>query len=257
MDKLALVTGASAGIGLQIAKELSQRGHDIVGIGSGDRIDKLADEITGVTVVPIQADLSTADGVETVLHRVDELARPLDVVALNAGKSLGGSFHNTDLDDELHMLDLNVVGQIRLAKHIVHKMAAQRHGRILVTSSLSALTPTPYESIYGPTRAFMLAFAQGLREEMKEYGVSVTALLPGATATDFHHTAGMDNTKFGSNAWKNDPTQVARQGVDALFAGKAQVIGGNAATKRAAALNKVLPESIKAKRFAKDSRPGQ
>lgn len=255
MNNLALVTGASSGIGLQIAKQLAQRGYDIVGVGSSERIESFGDHIPAVTVFPVQADLSTADGVEKVWAMVEELARPLDVAALNAGKSLGGSFLDTDLDDELHMLNLNVVGQVRLAKHVVRAMAAQHHGRILITASLSALTPTPYESIYGPTRAFMLAFSQGLREEMKEHGVSVTALLPGATATDFHHTAGMDNTVFGSNDWKNDPADVARQGVEALFAGKAQVVGGDAATKRAAVINKILPETIKAKRFAKDSRP--
>ena len=90
---------------------------------------------------------------------------------------------------------------------------------------------------------------------MKPYGVSVTALLPGATATDFHHAAGMDNTIYGSNDWKNDPALVAKQGVDALFAGKHQVVGGNARTRRAALLNRLLPDPIKARRFAKTSRP--
>lgn len=254
MNSLALVTGASSGIGLEIAQELARRGHDIVGVGASERIETLPEQIAGAAVVPVRADLSTAQGVATVWEKVEQLSRPLDVAALNAGKSLGGSFLETDLDDELHMLDLNVVGQVRLAKLVVRSMAAQRHGRILITSSLSALTPTPYESIYGPTRAFMFAFSQGLREEMKEHGVSVTALLPGATATGFHHTAGMDNTIFGSNDWKNDPAEVARQGVDALFAGKAQAVGGNASTRRAAVMNKLLPETIKARRFAKDSR---
>lgn len=134
-------------------------------------------------------------------------------------------------------------------------MTGRRAGKILIAASLSALTPTPYESIYGPSRAFVLSFAEGLREEMKEYGVTVTALLPGATATGFHHTAGMDNTVFGSNDWKNDPATVARQGVEALLAGKDQVVGGDAKTRRAALLNRVLPEAVKARRFARTSRP--
>jgi short-subunit dehydrogenase len=153
------------------------------------------------------------------------------------------------------MLALNVTGQIRLVKHVVGHMAERKGGHILVTTSCSALTPTPYESIYGPTRAFMLSFAQGLREEMKEYGVAVTALLPGATATDFHHAAGMDNTKFGSNDWKNDPAQVARQGLDALFAGEDHVVGGDQATKDDAARNRTLSDPVKAAEFAKSSRP--
>ncbi len=254
---LALVTGASAGIGFQLALQLAERGYDIIGVGSGDRIHQLGEKISGVEVFPVQADLATVDGIEQVWAAVEQLGRPLDVACLNAGKSLGGAFLDTDLDEEMHMLALNVTGQVRLAKHVVRHMAANKSGRILITTSCSALTPTPYESIYGPTRAFMLSFAEGLREEMKEHGVGVTALLPGATATDFHHTAKMDNTKFGDNSWKNDPAEVARQGLDALFAGLDHVIGGNQATKEDAARNRTLSDPEKAAKFAEMSRPSQ
>ncbi|MCP3426926.1 SDR family NAD(P)-dependent oxidoreductase [Rothia sp. AR01] len=252
---LALVTGASAGIGFQLASQLAERGYDIVGVGASDRINDLGDRIGGVQVIPVQADLTSAEGIEQVWQAVSQIGRPLDVACLNAGRSLGGAFLDTDLDEELQMLALNVTGQVRLAKHVVRHMAGQQAGNILVTTSCSALTPTPYESIYGPTRAFMLSFAEGLREEMKEHGVGVTALLPGATATDFHHTAGMGNTKFGSNDWKNDPAQVARQGLDALFAGEDHVIGGNQATKDGAARNRTLSDPVKAAEFARSSRP--
>lgn len=252
---LALVTGASSGIGFQLARQLAERGYDIIGVGASSRIHDLAERIPGVEVIPVQVDLATEDGIERLWAVVEGLGRAVDVACLNAGRSLGGAFLDTDLEDELEMLALNVTGQVRLAKHVVRHMAARRSGRILVTSSCSALTPTPYESIYGPTRSFMLSFAQGLREEMKEHGVGVTALLPGATATDFHHTAGMDNTKFGSNDWKNDPALVARQGLDALFAGDDHVVGGDQATKVDAARNRTLPDPEKAATFAKASRP--
>lgn len=255
MTHLALVTGASAGIGKELATQLAQRGFDIVGVGSSERIRELPEQLPEATVHPVVADLRTEEGVETVWRAVEELGVPLEVAALNAGRSLGGSFLDTDVQTEKDMIALNITSQVLLAKHVVKAMAAQRSGRILITASLSSLTPTPYESIYGPTRAFMFSFAEGLREEMKEYGVGVTALLPGATATDFHQTAGMGNTKFGSNDWKNDPREVARQGLDALFAGKDHVIGGGKSTRRDALLNKFLPERVKAARFAKDSRP--
>ncbi|NKE10566.1 MULTISPECIES: SDR family NAD(P)-dependent oxidoreductase [Kocuria] len=257
MNKLALVTGASAGIGFELARQLADRGYDIAGVGAGERINQLSDKLPHVRVLPIQADLSAEEGVEYVWSEVEALGRPLDVVALNAGKSLGGAFLDTDLDEEKHMIALNITSQVLLAKHVVRKMADQRHGRILITSSMSALTPTPYESIYGPTRAFMFSFAQGLREEMREYGVNVTALLPGATATDFHQTAGMGNTMFGSNDWKNDPALVAQRGLDALFAGKDHVIGGDRRTRRDALLKKFLPEAVKSRQFARDSKPNQ
>ncbi|MEL4356726.1 MULTISPECIES: SDR family NAD(P)-dependent oxidoreductase [unclassified Luteococcus] len=252
---LALVTGASAGIGFQLASQLAERGYDIVGVGASERINQLGERISGVEVFPVQADLASAEGIEQVWAAVAGLGRPLNVACLNAGKSLGGAFLDTDLDDELQMLALNVTGQVRLAKHVVRHMAGRKAGRILITTSCSALTPTPYESIYGPTRSFMLSFAEGLREEMKVHGVGVTALLPGATATEFHHTAGMDNTLFGSNDWKNDPALVARQGLDALFAGEDHVIGGDQATKDDAALNRTLSDPVKAEKFARASRP--
>ena len=255
MDRIALVTGASAGIGLNIAKALAARHFDIVGVGSSGRIAGLADHVPEVRVHPVQADLATEDGVEKVWAAVEGVGGSLEVAALNAGRSLGGSFLDTDIEDEKQMIALNITSQVLLAKHVARRMAEQRQGRILITSSLSALTPTPYESIYGPTRAFMLSFAQGLREEMRPYGVTVTALLPGATATDFHHTAGMDDTIFGSNDWKNDPALVAQQGVDALFAGKDHVVGGDPKTRRAAWLNRLLPGTINARRFARSSRP--
>lgn len=252
---LALITGASAGIGFQLASQLAERGYDIVGVGASARINDLDRRISGVQVIPVQVDLATAEGIEQLWQAVENVGRPLDVACLNAGRSLGGAFLDTDLEDELQMLALNVTGQVRLAKHVVKQMAGRGEGRILITTSCSALTPTPYESIYGPTRSFMLSFAEGLREEMKEHGVGVTALLPGATATDFHHTAGMDNTRFGSNDWKNDPALVAKQGLDALFAGEDHVVGGDQATKDDAALNRTLSDPEKAAKFAKASRP--
>lgn len=252
---LALVTGASAGIGFQLARQLAGRGYDVVGVGASSRIYGLGERITGAEVIPVRADLVTAEGVDQVWAAVDRLGRQLDVACLNAGRSLGGAFLDTDLDDELEMLALNVTGQVRLAKHVVRHMADRKAGRILITSSCSALTPTPYESIYGPTRSFMLSFAEGLREEMKEHGVGVTALLPGATATDFHHTAGMDSTKFGSNDWKNDPAIVAEQGLNALFADLDHVIGGDEATQQDAARNRTLSDPVKAAKFAESSRP--
>jgi short-subunit dehydrogenase len=252
---LALVTGASAGIGFQLASQLADRGYDIVGVGASSRITELGSRISRAEVVPVQADLATAEGVEQVWAAVEATDRPLDVACLNAGRTLGGAFLDTDLDDELSMLALNVTGQVRLAKHVVQHMADRQAGHLLITTSCSALTPTPYESIYGPTRSFMLSFAEGLREEMKEHNVVVTALLPGATATDFHHTAGMDDTVFGSNDWKNDPALVARQGLDALFADKDHVIGGDRATQDDAALNRTLSDPVKAEKFAKSSRP--
>lgn len=261
-NPLALVTGASSGIGLEIAKDLKRRGHDLVIVGSSHRINQAAVTLSGLghredgLVVPVQADLTTRDGVENAWRAVEALGEPLDVAVLNAGMGVGGAaFKDTDLDEELTMIQLNVTSQVHLAKRVVQHMAAHRRGRILFTSSVSATTPTPYEPVYGPTRAFIWSFANGLREELRGSGVTVTCLLPGATDSEFHARAGMGKTRFGDNSWKNSRGDVARQGVEALLKGRHHVVGGNRSTKFAGLVNKILPESVKAFKQGRAARP--
>jgi short-subunit dehydrogenase len=256
---LALVTGGSAGIGNALARECARDGHNVLITGSSDRVREAARDLaeeTGVEVDAVQSDLRTAEGVDRVWSAVRATGRPLRVAMLNAGTSLGGApFIDTDLDDEIAQIELNVVSQVRLAKLVVRDMVPRRSGRILFTSSISATTPTPYETVYGPTRAFVHSFAQSLREELKGTGVTVTALMPGPTATEFHERAGMGDTAFGENSWKNDPAEVARLGYAGLVAGRDHVVGGNRSTRRDAVLNKVLPDRVKAARQARLARP--
>jgi uncharacterized protein len=255
---LALVTGGSSGIGLELARQFAGHGFDLVIAGSSDRVDGAAAALrqAGAAVVPVRSDLATYDGVEAVWKAVQDTARPLAAAALNAGIGIGGAFIDTALEDELRMIAVNVTSQVHLAKRIVPGMIATGNGRILFTSSLSATTPTPYETVYGPTRAFVYSFAQSLREELLGTGVTVTALLPGATDSEFHQRAGMGGTRFGDNSWKNSRELVARMGFEALMAGSDHVIGGDRATWRAGVINKFLPERVKAHRQAKMARPG-
>jgi short-subunit dehydrogenase len=254
---LALVTGASSGIGTEIALELARRGHDIVAVGRSEKVDDVAKDLRalGATVHPVRGDLGTYDGVEDLWTAVQKIGRPLDIAVLNAGRSIGGAFVDTDLEDELSLIALNVNAVVHLAKRIVPTMVARRTGRILITSSISALTPTPYETVYGPSKAFGYSFAESLREELRGSGVTVTALLPGATDSDFHQNAGMDNETFGDNSWKNDKTEVAKQGVAALLAGKHDVVGGDRKTRLQAFANRFLPEPIKARRQGAMAKP--
>jgi uncharacterized protein len=129
MDKLALVTGASAGIGFHLAHQLAERGYDIVGVGASDRVNTLPQRIPDVEVVPVAVDLSTADGVDQLWQRVESLGRPLDIAALNAGVSLCGAFLDTPIEAELTMIGLNITSQVLLAKRIVSAMVKRRHGR--------------------------------------------------------------------------------------------------------------------------------
>ncbi|MEU0842628.1 SDR family NAD(P)-dependent oxidoreductase [Streptomyces sp. NPDC005962] len=254
---LAFVTGASNGIGTEVALELANRGYDIIGTGRSDSIDTVAEGLRalGATVYPLRADLGTYDGVENLWKQVHETGRSLDIAVLNAGISIGGAFAtDTDLDDELNLIALNINAVVHLAKRVVPDMLARGAGRILITSSISATTPTPYETVYGPSKAFGYSFAESLREELRGTGVTVTALLPGATDSDFHARAGMGQTSIGKGR-KNDKRLVAKQGVDALLAGKDHVVGGDRATQRTAFLNRFLPEPVKARRQGANAKP--
>ena len=178
---LALVTGASNGIGLEIARELARRGHDLVVTGRSPRTEEVAEELRGLGVdtYPVRADLADYDAVEALWKATIELGHPLDVAVLNAGIGVGGAFADVDLAEDLKLIDLNVKSVVHLAKRVMVDMIPRRRGRILMTSSISATQPTPYETTYGPSRAFVYMFAESLRAEVLEHGITVTALLPG------------------------------------------------------------------------------
>ena len=258
---LALVTGGSSGIGFELAAQLAGRGYDVAVSGQSERVHDAAEklEALGVEAFGFRADAATRDGVESFWTFVADLGRPINVACLNVGVGVGGAFADTDLDDELRMIAINCDGLVHMAKRVVRAMLAQGpergERRILVTSSTSATTPTPYEPVYGPTKAFGFSFAESIREELRGEGITVTALLPGATDSDFHANAGMGDTVFGDNSWKNDRTEVARQGIDALLAGDDHVVGGDDATKQQVVENRSMSEPDKAARQGALARP--
>ena len=254
---LAVVTGGSSGIGLELARQCAQHGFDVAVSGSSEKVDAAAASLRelGVDAWAHRADASTYDGVESFWQFVVGLGRPVDLAVLNVGVGLGGAFVDTDLDDELRLIAINVSGTVHFAKRVVQQMVPRGEGRILIVSSVSATTPTPYETVYGPSKAFGFSFAESLREELRDSGVTVTALLPGATDSDFHANAGMGDTVYGDNSWKNDKTQVAAQGFAAVMAGDDHVVGGDDATKQEAADNRTTPEPEKAAAMAEKARP--
>src|SRR3984885_5768066 len=224
-NKLALVTGASSGIGLSLASDLAKRGYDLVVCSAGDRVQTAAQlQVPEAEIVAVQADLATSEGVEKLWERVTGLGRRLDIACINAGVGVEGLFAETDLDAELNMVELNCASTVHLAKHVVQHMKSQGEGKILFTASIAGEMVAPREAVYAASKAFVLSFAHSLRYELRESGVSVTALQPGPTDTDFFHRAGMDDTKVGSGGKsESQPADVARQGIEALFAGKDHV----------------------------------
>lgn len=256
-NKFVLITGASSGLGFELAKLFAKDGYDVAMSGSSDRIFesvKLIEQL-GVEAYPYKADASTFDGVEGYWNFVEEKNRKIDAAVLNVGISLGGAFLENKLEDELRLIDINISGTVHMAKRVAHHMAKNKSGDILLVSSLSATLPTPYETVYGPSKAFGFMFAEALREELKTKNINVTAMLPGATNTEFHHNAGMDNTFFGDEKNKNDKTIVATQGYEALKNKLDHVICGDEKTKQEAKENRTTPEAVKAARHAQKAKP--
>jgi short-subunit dehydrogenase len=251
------VTGASSGIGYELAKQFAQNGFDLLIVSGGDGINTAARDIEalGAKVQAVQADLAKHEGVHELQSAIQASGRPVDAIAINAGVGVSGRFVETDLSEELNMVRLNVISTLHLAKYIVKEMVARGSGRILFTSSIAATMPTPYETVYGATKAFVRSLSQGLREELKDTGVSVTALMPGATETNFFHRAGADDTKLGASE-KDDAAEVAKEGFEALMAGKDHVVAGSFKNKLQAAAGYSLPDPLVAKAHASQSEPG-
>ena len=255
---LAVVTGASSGIGYELAKQFANHGYDLVIAAEDAGINNAATElaILGAKIETVQVDLATYDGVETLYAAIHSTGLPVDAIAINAGIGIGGDFtHETDLQDELKLINLNVVSTVHLAKRVVKDMVARGQGRILFTSSIAALMPGPFEAVYAASKAFVQSFSEALRNELKDTGVTVTALQPGPTETNFFERAGMQDTRVGQSK-KDDPAQVAEQGFEALMAGKDHVIAGSVSTKVQAAMTNVLPSTANAEQHRKLAEPG-
>ncbi len=254
----AVVTGASSGIGLELAKEFARNGYDVLIAAEDAGLTDAAREIEslGATVETCQTDLATPHGVEALADRVASSGRQVDALALNAGIGVGGRFLETPLDDELRLIDLNVRSTVHLAKLLLPAMVRRGEGRVLITSSIAAVAATPYEAVYGASKAFDKSFAASLRNELKDAGITVTTLMPGPTETNFFHRAGMDDTQIGSSDKKADPAQVARQAYEALIAGKHEIVAGPITTKFEGTISKAMPEEITAAKHAKMAEPG-
>jgi len=252
---LAVVTGASSGIGLELAKQFAENGFDLVIAAEDTGIHAAAAEIggDGVTVDPFQVDLSSFEGVESLYEHIRSSGRPVDAAAINAGIGVGGEFAQTDLNAELKLINLNVVSTVHLTKRLLPDMLARRAGRILITSSIAGDVPGPFEAVYAASKAFDLSFAQAIRNELKDTGITVTALQPGPTETNFFHRAGMDDTKVGQSE-KDDAAQVAREGFEALMAGKDHVVAWSFKNKVFAAAGRMMPGTA-AEMHAKQAEP--
>ena len=254
--KLAVITGASSGIGYELARQCIENGFDAIICAEDPGIQSAATTLGGGgSALPVRADLRTRAGIETLMAAVTSVGRPVDALLLNAGVGVGGPFIETSLEEELHMIALNCNHTVHLAKLLVPAMVARGEGKVLITGSVVSTAPSPFQAVYGATKAFVMSFGEALRVELADTGVTVTVLQPGATDTQFFERADLMDTKVGQDP-KDDPALVAKRGFDAMMDGKDSVLGGGFKNRLLGLANEILPETVKAKQVASTTKPG-
>ena len=244
---LALVTGASSGIGLELAKQFAQGGYDLVIDAEDLAIHPAAEEVRrlGAQVEAVQADLRTPAGVEELYAAVLALGRPLEAAALNAGIGRGQAFVDQPIADVLSVIDLNVRGTTHLAHLVLKDMVARNRGKVLVTSSIASTQPGAFQAVYNASKSYVQSFTLALQEELRHSGVTITSLMPGPVDTNFFSRANLLNTAMGKGP-KDTPEAVAQQGYEALMSGERKVVAASLAVKVMEATTRFTPDSVKA-----------
>lgn len=254
---LAVVTGASSGIGLEFARCLAAHGFDLVVCAENRALGPAADSLRrqGADVRQVRADLATYDGVEQLCQAVTTDPRPVTAAVLNAGISTAGTFLDAELAENARVIDLNISSTVHLARRLLPGMVEAGEGRMLVTSSVAALVPGPYQAVYNASKAFLLSFAEALRDELRGTGVTVTVLLPGPTDTGLFRRAGLENTRVGRRPDKDSPALVAAQGFAAMARGRGWVPAGSARSRAEGIASRLLPHALTLRAHRRMLRP--
>jgi uncharacterized protein len=252
--KFAIVTGASVGIGYELAKLCARDGYDLLIAADEPRIFEVADELRalGTTVQAVETDLATIEGVDELYGAAN--GRPIDALLANAGHGLGKAFLDQEWTAIRHVIDTNVTGTVYLVHKVGKEMRTRGSGRILFTGSIAGFMPGTYQAVYNASKAFVDSFSFALRAELKDSGVTVTCLMPGATETDFFERADLMDTKIGQSK-KDDPADVAKVGYDAMIAGDGDVVSGWH-NKLQSAIASITPSGILAEMHRSKAEPG-
>ena len=251
---VAVVTGASTGIGFELAKCCAENGFDLIVAADEPAIESAAQafKALGAAVEALEADLATPDGVDKLYAVIR--GRPVAALLANAGRGLGNGFLDQDFDDVMDVVNTNITGTIYLIQKVGRDMRSRGEGRILIVGSIAGFVPGTYQAVYNATKAFLDSFSFALRAELKDSGISVTCLMPGATETEFFERADMLDTKIGQSK-KDDPADVARTGFKAMMNGDGDVVSGWQ-NKLQSAIANVTPAAILAELHRKQAEPG-
>jgi short-subunit dehydrogenase len=251
---LAIVTGASSGIGLELAKVCARNGFDLLVAADEAAIHTAAAQFRdlGAAVDAVEADLATIEGVDKLYAAIK--GRSVDALLANAGRGLGKGFLDQDFDQARRVVDTNIIGTIYLLQKVGRDMRSRGQGRILITGSIAGFMPGTYQAVYNGTKAFLDSFSFAIRHELKDAGITVTCLMPGATETDFFERADMMDTKVGTQK-KDDAAEVAETGFKAMMKGEGDVVSGWH-NKLQTAIASVTPAGLLAKAHARMAGPG-
>lgn len=251
---LAVVTGASSGIGYHLARCCAENGFDLV-VAADQPLDEAASDLRmlGATVIVVQAELASRKGVDELYAAIG--GRPVDALLANAGHGLGKGFLEQDFADVQHVIDTNITGTLYLLHRVAHPMRRRGQGRILITGSIAGFMPGSFQAVYNGTKAFIDSFAAALRNELKDSGVTVTCLMPGVTDTEFFARADMLDTQVGAEDGKANPADVAKVGFNAMMEGEADVVHG-LKNKLQAIMAKITPSQVLAEQHRKMAEPG-
>ena len=254
--QFAIVTGASTGIGLELAKCCAQNNFDLLIAADEPRIETVAAEIRtlGASVETIEADLSTIEGVDKLYEASKRIGRPVDALLANAGVGLGHAFLDQDFDRARRVIDTNITGTVYLIHKVGNDMRRRNAGRILITGSIAGFTPGSFQAVYNGSKAFLDSFSFAIREELKDTNITVTCLMPGATETEFFRRADMMDTQIGTSE-KDEAAMVARSGFDAMMRGDGDVVTGLKNKLQSAAAN-VIPAGVLARQHRQQAEPG-
>jgi short-subunit dehydrogenase len=253
---LAIVTGASTGIGYQLAQCCVDSGFDLVIAADEPEINEAASALrkSGAMIEAVEANLATTEGVDKLYEAARRIGRPVDALLANAGRGLGHGFLDEDFAKARHVIDTNITGTVYLVQKVGRDMRKRGQGRILITGSIAGFMPGSFQAVYNGTKAFLNSFSWALRNELKDTGVTVTCLMPGATETAFFERAEMEDTKIGQQE-KDDPADVAKTGFAAMMRGDGDIVSGWKNKLQSAAAN-VTPASVLAERHRKVAEPG-
>ncbi len=257
-NQYVLITGATSGIGYELAKQFAKNGYDLVIVARDyEALKKRANEFKeyGINAIPISKNLFLSDEAYSLYSELKMNGISPEILVNDAGQGVYGKFQDTDIHREVDIVNLNIISVIILTKLFVKDRLAKRSGKILNLASVAGKVPGPWNSVYHGTKAFVLSWSEAIREELKEVGITVTALLPGPTDTDFFNKADMNQSKIVEDKETlASPEEVAIDGYNALMNNKDKVISG-LKNKFSVAMSNLSTDSMAAHRMAEMQKP--